>query len=118
MSSILLSKNSDIKLIITVDNGIVANNAVDFANKQGIDVIIIDHHVSSKKLPKAYSIVHTTALCGAGVAYILSKELKNEKIETEDSHLELVVLATIADLVPLKAANRILVFYGLKTSPI
>ena len=75
----VLNKSRDIKLIITVDNGIVANDAVDFANKKGIDVIITDHHVPSKILPKAYSIVHTTALCGAGVAYILSKKLTKEK---------------------------------------
>ena len=70
---------SNTKLIITVDNGIVASDAVDFANRNGIDVIITDHHVPSKKLPKAVAIVHTTKLCGAGVAYLLSQEIKNSK---------------------------------------
>ncbi len=96
-------------LIITVDNGIVANKAVDFANKQGIDIIITDHHVPSSKLPKALAIVHTTKLCGAGVAYLLTQEIKND----EDKHLELVALATVADLVPLKGANRTLLKFGL-----
>lgn len=68
----LESKIQNIKLIITVDNGIVANKAVEFAKKQGIDVIITDHHVPSGKLPKAFSIVHTTLLCGTGVAYMLA----------------------------------------------
>ena len=68
---------SNVKLIITVDNGIVANEAVEFANSQGIDVVITDHHVKPQKLPNAFSIVHTTKLCGAGVAYLLSQEVKN-----------------------------------------
>src|ERR1035437_7694439 len=98
----LESKIQNIKLIITVDNGIVANKAVEFAKKQGIDVIITDHHVPSEKLPNAFSIVHTTLLCGTGVAYMLSLELKtqNSKLKNRD-HLGLVSLATVADLVPL-----------------
>ena len=70
---------SNVKLIITVDNGIVANKAVEFANKNNIDVVITDHHVPSKKLPDAYAIVHTTKLCGAGVAYLLAQEVKSQK---------------------------------------
>lgn len=103
------SKIPDTKLIITVDNGIVANEAVEFARKSEIDVIITDHHLPAKKLPEAYSIVHTTSLCGAGVAWMVSQEFK-----TGQDHLELVALGTIADLVPLKAANRTLVKYGLE----
>jgi single-stranded-DNA-specific exonuclease len=107
----LKSQNPNLKLIITVDNGIVANEAVDFANKNGIDVIITDHHVPAKKLPNALTIVHTTFLCGAGVAYLLSQKLKTGD---ENNHLELVTLATIADLVPLTGANRIFVYFGLQ----
>ncbi len=106
----LESKVKDVKLIITVDNGIVAHEAVDFANEQGIDVIITDHHTVSESLPKAYAIVHTTKLCGAGVAYLLAKELG----DTDDSHLELAALGTVADLVPLTGANRAIVAEGLK----
>lgn len=105
----LTKQVKDVKLIITVDNGIVANEAVDFAKNLGIDVIITDHHVPSKKLPDTYSIVHTTKLCGAGVGWILSKEFK-----TIIDHLELVTLATIADLVPLTGANRAIVKSGLE----
>lgn len=123
-------------LIITVDNGIVANDAVNFANDQGIDIIITDHHTVSDTLPDAYAIVHTTKLCGAGVAYLLSKEIKhvianevkqshskkiaassmtprNDESE-EDTHLELAALGTVADLVPLTGANRAIVTAGLK----
>ncbi|MCL5434930.1 MAG: single-stranded-DNA-specific exonuclease RecJ [Patescibacteria group bacterium] len=109
-------KIQNVKLIITVDNGIVANKAIEFAKKQNIDVIITDHHVPSKILPKAYSIVHTTMLCGAGVAYLLAKEfkIKNLKFKIEqDDHLALVALATVSDLVPLLGANRTLLKYGL-----
>ncbi len=113
----LLLKNPRIKIIITVDNGIVAGKAVEYANKKGIDIIITDHHVPSKNLPKAYAIVHTTKLCGAGVAYLLSQNIKNQisKIKNiEDDHLELVALATVADLVPLTGASRTLVKFGIE----
>ncbi|MCL6096416.1 MAG: single-stranded-DNA-specific exonuclease RecJ [Patescibacteria group bacterium] len=109
-------KIKNCSLIITVDNGIVANKAVDFAKKQGIDVIITDHHVPSEQLPRAFSIVHTTLLCGAGVAYMLSKEFKihNSKFKiAQDEHLALVALATVSDLVPLLGANRTLLKHGL-----
>ena len=109
---------SNVKLIITVDNGIVANEAVQFANEQGIDVIITDHHVidDAENLPSALAIVHTTSLCGAGIAYFFSKELrKSLKLEEkEDTYLELAALGTVADLVPLQGANRAIVKYGIQ----
>ena len=128
----------DIKLIITTDNGIMAHEAVVFANEQNIDVIITDHHTVGDKLPDAYAVVHTTKLCGAGVAYLLSKEIKTviaskakqsqkEEIAAspsaprndteEDIHLELATLGTVADLVPLTGANRAIVKAGLKKLP-
>lgn len=111
----LLSGNKEVKLIITVDNGIVASDAVTFANEQEIEVIITDHHTASATMPDAYAIVHTTNLCGAGVAYLLSQELRAiNKKEEADTHLELAVLGTVADLVPLTGANRAIVTEGLK----
>lgn len=106
----ILVQNPDTRLIITVDNGIVANEAVDFANSKGMDVIITDHHVPSSILPKSYAIVHTTQLCGTGVAWMLSKELDAH----DNDHLALVALATVADLVPLTNANRIVLTEGLQ----
>ena len=126
------NKISNIELIITVDNGIVANEAVNFANEQGIDVVITDHHVPSKKLPKAYAIVHTTKLCGTGVAYLLAQAIHHvipnsfrdlaplemlkrvQHDKEKEGHLELVALATVADLVPLVGANRALLKFGLE----
>lgn len=111
-NAILLYPNT--KLIITVDNGIVAHEAVLYAKEKGIDVIITDHHLSEdkKELPAAISIIHTTALCGAGVAWLFAKEFKND--ETKDDHIELAALGTIADLVPLLKENRAIVYFGLE----
>ena len=114
-------KYPDTKIIVTVDNGIVANDAVAFANEKGLQVIITDHHVSADQaaLPDAFAIVHTTKLCGAGVAWLLAQNIKYKISNTkyniaDDNHLELVALATVADLVPLTEANRTLVKFGLK----
>ncbi|MCX6724587.1 MAG: single-stranded-DNA-specific exonuclease RecJ, partial [Candidatus Shapirobacteria bacterium] len=95
-----------VKLIITVDQGIVAYQQVEHAQKLGIDVIITDHHVLGGKKQKALAIVHTTQLSGAGVAWFLANK--------SQSGLDLVTLATIADMVPLVGPNRSLVKYGLK----
>lgn len=118
----LLEQYPETTLIITVDNGIVATEAVEYAKEKKIDVIITDHHAAHDdidKQPKPYSLVHTTQLCGAGVAYLLAKELllHFKKITIEDSvdrYLELATLGTVADLVPLLGANRTIVYHGLK----
>lgn len=111
----LLQLYPQTKLIITVDNGIVANTAVDFANSKGIEVIITDHHTLGKKVPEALAIVHTTALCGTAVAYMLAQEIKKKAdVTTHDDHLALVALSTVADLVPLTRFNRTLLVEGLK----
>ena len=113
------------RLIVTVDNGIVANNAVEFANSNEIDVIITDHHTFSKTKPNALAIVHTTKLCGASAAYMLAQEILNPKSQIpnkslntkskiQNTHLELAALATVADLVPLQGANRTLLKFGLE----
>ena len=110
------------KLIITVDHGITAREKVEYAKKKGIEVIITDHHVKPKKIPKCL-IVHTTNLSGSGVSYFLAKEIiKSYKIIPERSRRvididELLVLATIgtiADLVPLTSSNRSIVKMGLE----
>src|SRR3989344_5448475 len=108
----LLKKHPDTKLIITVDNGIVASRPIKYAKKKSVDVIITDHHLAGDKLPEAYAIVHTTELCGAGVTWMLAQEIKKEifKIKNDKKeHLELAALATVADLVPLTGLNRIIV---------
>lgn len=108
-------KYPETSLIITVDNGIVANEAISSAKDLGIDVIVTDHHIIGEKLPDAHAIIHTTKLCGAGVAWIIGREIAKAfaKPFTQTEYLDLVALGTIADLVPLIGANRILVSFGL-----
>lgn len=134
----LLLTYPDTKLIITVDNGIVASKAVDYASSKGIAVIITDHHVpdDDHKKPAALAIVHTVKLCGAGIAWLIAKDIRkytmrhsresgnqipdqvgDDIIQSDDIHLELAALATVADLVPLTGANRTIVYHGLEKLP-
>ncbi len=108
-------KYKNCSLIITVDNGIVANEAVEFANSLGIDVIITDHHVPGKSLPKAHSIVHSIKICGCAVAWILSTRIKNKELRIkEGDHLGLVAIATVTDVMKLTNFNRTILKFGLK----
>jgi len=100
-------------LIITVDNGIASFKACQYAKKKKIDVIITDHHQPKHKakksvFPPASAIIHTTNLSGAGVAWFLARALTDQSLS-----LDLVTLATIADMVPLTEYNRSLVKHGL-----
>ena len=110
----VLNIHPDTKLIITVDNGIVAFDAIDFAKSEGIDVIVTDHHVKGKKLPDTIALIHTTSLCGAGIAWVLARELKYENNESVREKRSLAGLATVADLVPLLRFNRALVKEGIE----
>ena len=99
------------KLIITVDNGIVAHEQVDYCRSQKCDIIIIDHHESSDQRPKANCILHSTSSCAAGLVWFFCRDfLKNPNSEL----LSLVAIATICDLVPLLGPNRSFAKYGLE----
>lgn len=98
-------------LIITVDQGITAHEPVNYCKQNGIDIIIIDHHIKPKKLPEAYSIIHTTDLCASGIAWFVANKLKKSN---NISHLDLAAIGTIADMVPLIGLNRSLVKFGLE----
>ncbi len=104
----LKEEHPDLGLIITVDNGIVARRQVEKIKKLGIDVIITDHHQKGKKIPKAHSIIHTTEIGGAGIAWIFARELG------KTDGLDLAAIGTVADQLPLVGPNRSLVKYGLK----
>ena len=108
----LLEKYPDTKLIITVDNGITATKGVKYAQKKGIDVIITDHHTKDTKDPDAFAIIHTSQTSGTGVSWIFSRELSFAPDEI-NSKLDLVAIATIADMVPLTGINFQLVREGL-----
>jgi single-stranded-DNA-specific exonuclease len=105
----LISKYKELGLIITVDNGIVATSAVNFANKNNIDVIITDHHVKEKKIPKAKAIIHTTKIAGSAVSWVLTRELG-----MKGHGLELAAIGTISDQMPLIGPNRSFAKFGLK----
>ena len=105
-------KEKGVSLIVTVDSGITAKEAVDHAASLGVDMIISDHHLKPRALPKAHAIVHTTRLCGTGVAWILASQLASPvKVQKE---LDLVAIATIADLQPVLGANRALMKRGFE----
>lgn len=99
----------DPSLVITVDHGITAREKIAYARKLGMEIIVTDHHVKPKNLPEC-TIVHTTALSGAGVAWFVAKQLLQEP---RDELLALAAVGTIADMVPLVGPNRSLVKWGL-----
>lgn len=103
------------KLIITVDNGITANQAVSTAKSNKINVAIIDHHQKTKKLPDADAIIHSTLVSGAGLAWLVTNELA-ERLglpPISDEGLDLAAIGTIADMVPLVGPGRALAAHGL-----
>ncbi|MBX7255396.1 MAG: single-stranded-DNA-specific exonuclease RecJ [Candidatus Hydrogenedentes bacterium] len=106
-----------VSLIITVDNGIAAHEPIERAQSLGIDVIVTDHHQIDGPLPKAFAVMNPKRQasgypgvdsCGAGVAFRLAWALTGEQAD-----LDLVALATVADIVPLRGENRDLVAVGL-----
>ena len=119
-----------VSLLITADCGINAIEEVVYAKSLGMDVIITDHHEPDTKLPDAYSIINPKQgdcpfsdqdLCGAGVVFHLMVALRAflrakgmESLPNLREDLDLVAMATIADVVSLSGINRILVKEGLK----
>lgn len=122
------------KLLVTVDCGIRDYDCVEYAGELGLDVIITDHHEPEEDgtFPRAYAILHPDLCvnrpavnpCGAWVAFKLAWSVARSlsggmKVEYRYRGLlveltSLVALATIADVVPLKDENRILVKFGLE----
>ena len=116
------------KLIITLDCGVTNVKEVEHANKLGLEVIIIDHHIVPESPPKAYAVVDlkqvgetypTKFLSGAGIAFkTICAVIKIGRFNIipgwEKWLLDAVAIATVADMVPLLGENRTLVYYGLK----
>ncbi len=112
-------------LIITVDNGISAFEAADICANRGLDLIITDHHTVGGKLPKAYAIVNPKQedcsfpfkdICGAQVAWYLCAMVKKELNVEFDlmSLFDILALAIVADIMPMKSLNAAMVKRGLK----
>jgi len=109
-------------LVITVDCGISSLAEAELARSLGMDLIITDHHTPAEKQPAAHAVINPkndqlpsiANLAGVGVSYKLACALMRAKgMEPGQDWLELVALATVADIVPLRDENRILVKYGL-----
>mgnify|MGYP002553469854 CR=1 FL=1 len=112
-------------LLISVDCGITSAKEVEFAKTLGMDVIITDHHECQDEIPDAIAVINPKQedctypydfLCGCGVAFKLIQALTPPEVFRESmyDYLEIVTLATICDIVPLKDENRIIVKNGLK----
>lgn len=115
------------RLMVTIDCGIADEREVAYARELGIDVIITDHHKQNPVLPPAYAVVNQNredsnypfkGLCGAALAFklvqaVLAKETFGIKLGMEKWSLDMVAIATLADMVPLLGENRILTRFGL-----
>ncbi len=125
----LWCEHADAALVVTVDNGISSPDEVAKLKVKGIRVVVTDHHLPGENLPKADALVNprvqscpgSADLCGAGVAFFLASALAQAATEKGlytgpkfgGPLLVLAGLATVADLVPLKDQNRILVAQSL-----
>src|ERR671936_2228071 len=107
-------------LVLTVDCGITAVDEVARANDLGLEIIVTDHHRPTDALPDCPLVATRPSaypfpeLCGTGVVYKLGQALLGDRAEVLERHLDLVALATIADIVPLVGENRSLVIAGLR----
>ena len=107
-------------LVLTVDCGITAVAEVAEARARGLEVIVTDHHRPGETLPECPIVATRPSeypfpeLCGTGVVHKLGQALFGVDSEIPKRHLDLVALATIADVVPLLDENRALVSAGLR----
>ena len=118
-------KEEKIDLLLTCDTGITAHEAVNFANQQGVEVIITDHHELPETLPAALACVNPRRtppghplheLTGAGCAYKLVESICDTlgKPEIAEAQLDLTALGTVADVGKLKDENRYIVQRGIE----
>ncbi len=113
------------ELIIAIDTGIKAIEAIDYARKAGIDVIVCDHHQTDEVLPRATAILNPKQagcnypnphLSGCGVGYKLMQALfmrEGLSLSKLYNYLDLIAISTAADLVPLVGENRTFLIHGL-----
>ena len=116
-------KDQGVSLIITVDNGIVASDEIEYALSFGIETVVTDHHLPSETLPNAKAVVDPyrndclsqfKGLAGVGVAYKLVCALEGCSCdELLDEYADLVAIGTIADVMPMCDENRIFVRGGI-----
>ena len=123
------------EFLITVDCGTTSFEALDYANQNNIEVLVIDHHQAEIKLPKCKALINPNQLddqsklgylCAAGVSFLfivaLNRSLRESKFYIEKNinepdlydYLDLVALGTICDVVPLIDLNRAFVYQGIQ----
>ncbi|OGH64988.1 MAG: single-stranded-DNA-specific exonuclease RecJ [Candidatus Magasanikbacteria bacterium RIFCSPHIGHO2_01_FULL_41_23] len=135
LNTVKLLADEGTKLVITCDCGISNTPEVELANSLNIDVIITDHHSIPAIVPPAYAIIHPKlpnetypdqTLCGGAVAFKLTQGIlethkrTNELLPNGQTHdalekwlLDMVAIASVADMVPLLGETRTLTKYGL-----
>lgn len=119
-------KEDGVTLIITIDCGTSNVSEVAYAKEQGVDVIVTDHHEPEETLPEAVAVINPKLgeypfpdLCGTGVIFKLAQAMLNRDryglaAGKEKWWLDMVGIATVADMVPLVGENRVLAHYGLQ----
>lgn len=125
-AGVAAAKEAGATLVVTCDCGTTALAPVSELQRAGIDVIISDHHLPGGPLPEAHAILNPRRpgctsvdkdLCAAGVAFKLALAITRAMNASQNlvfGMLDLVALATIADVAPLRGENRVLARYGLK----
>ncbi|MCB0544922.1 MAG: single-stranded-DNA-specific exonuclease RecJ, partial [Saprospiraceae bacterium] len=126
LASVEYARTSGATLVIAMDCGIKAHEAVSQAQEYGIDFIICDHHLPEGDLPGAVANLDPKRedcpypykeLSGCGIAFKLAQALamhNNTPREEINDLLDLVATSIACDIVPMSGENRILAFHGLK----
>ncbi len=125
-------KENGTKLIITVDTGITANEEVEYASEIGVDFVITDHHECRSDLPNACAVINPhrpdckypfKELAGVGVVFklvcayeesVCGMSKREAALRIFTHYADLVAIGTIADVMPIRSENRIIVSFGLK----
>src|SRR6185436_2518510 len=108
------------ELVLTVDCGITAVAEVEHARSLGLEVVVTDHHRPADAFPGCpvvaplRGVYPFKGLCGTGVVWKLAQALLGPTHPFLDRHLDIVALATVADVVPLVDENRALALLGLR----